>query len=425
VAIDTDVFFIGVNSSVEMITVAPYSRIELGVYSEIWDEGTKTKRIELVTRGTEVDWQLASPGDRPNPSDEARWVNDLAAVSAGVLVVGEKTGIFMVWATDARQNIQKAKPLTVRIDGGATPVGGQVTVNISVNNPLTVIDYVIDLGDVVIDFTAIPSGGIAVYCNEYPGTVIGRVIVVDGTLVFRVDADGLAWLRSQIVVSVTQQVTLNFTIGGVPYIFVVYVQGTQTVTPTPSPIVITLPNGTVVTDGMTVVIDTNGSMFLVQGGGPYSATVLAGPFTVQVIDGAFLVTPISGTAPGTYSVIIQITDAHGQTRVIHITLVIEGSVTPVATGVTVSPAGPLTLNTNATQQFVGSVQPANANQAVAWSCTRGTIVNGLYTAPSTGGEDQVLCVSVEDSSIYRLVDINVVDPTGGANVVVQGEEDKS
>jgi hypothetical protein len=85
----------------------------------------------------------------------------------------------------------------------------------------------------------------------------------------------------------------------------------------------------------------------------------------------------------------------------------------------VSPAGPLTLNTNATQQFVGSVQPANANQAVAWSCTRGTIVNGFYTAPSTGGADQVLCVSVTDSSVYRLVDINVVDPTGGVNVVIE------
>ncbi|MEQ1932407.1 MAG: hypothetical protein ABL962_00820 [Fimbriimonadaceae bacterium] len=74
----------------------------------------------------------------------------------------------------------------------------------------------------------------------------------------------------------------------------------------------------------------------------------------------------------------------------------------------ISPRG-ITIQTGRTWQFSADVVGAGS-QEVDWLAAIGSIdSDGLYTAPSQAGDDQITAVSRSDRSLYDVVGISVVN----------------
>jgi hypothetical protein len=74
----------------------------------------------------------------------------------------------------------------------------------------------------------------------------------------------------------------------------------------------------------------------------------------------------------------------------------------------ISPRG-ITIQTGRTWQFSADVVGAG-NEEVDWLAAIGSVdSDGLYTAPSSAGDDQITAVSRSDRSLYDVVGIRVVN----------------
>ena len=86
------------------------------------------------------------------------------------------------------------------------------------------------------------------------------------------------------------------------------------------------------------------------------------------------------------------------------------------TSVVVNPST-LSLSTGGTNQFSATVTGSGSyNSAVVWSAQLGTITSaGLYTAPTTGGNDVVTATSVQTPSKAGTASVTVVNSLGSPN----------
>lgn len=112
-------------------------------------------------------------------------------------------------------------------------------------------------------------------------------------------------------------------------------------------------------------------------------------------------------------------------RILGMTLAFVWAPLSAGVSVTISPTS-TTIFTAGTKQFTATVS-GTSNTAVTWTCTGGTVVNGLYTAPSTPGTYTVKATSVANTRQSASATVTVTAPTGitvsispSTTVVVQG-----
>ncbi len=228
IPIDTDVFFVGVSASQQELTVAPGTRIELGVYRVMSNGG-----IALTTRNTEVDYHV----DPPVLKDQ-----QTAVVEAGVLVA--YYGTFLVSAVDNTQFFHDAQPLVVHVsDGAPVPLGTTITIvipGISGITPVIVGNIYILPAIGGIDWTLIPPGGINVFWHK-PGDgdiLVGTITLVGGVPQLVFNQTGIAVIAGTFAVGTIGSVEVNFNINltqtqTTQIAFTIWVTGTGPVTPPP------------------------------------------------------------------------------------------------------------------------------------------------------------------------------------------------
>lgn len=119
--------------------------------------------------------------------------------------------------------------------------------------------------------------------------------------------------RGQFVAAAADVYIIGYQLGGHTALHAITVTP-AIVPPTPPThiVVITLP-GTVLVSGSIITVGPTGLLLFLTGGTPPFTVIVTPPgvITATVIDGVILLLPVSCVPAGTYTVVIQITDATG------------------------------------------------------------------------------------------------------------------
>ena len=256
-------------------------------------------------------------------------------------------------------------------------------------------------GGVVQSYTVTPAlpAGLSLYPPN--GTIYGTPSTVSPTTTYTITASNDAGsTTASVTITVNDLVPSNLVY---PTNQAVYIRGTAIANNTP-----TCGGGLVQSYTVNPALPAGLSLY------PPNGMIYGTPSAVSPAT-TYTITASNAAGSTTTSVIITVNDTST-----------TASATSSITSVSVSPTT-LTLNPSAQSSFAATVAGTGTySYGVTWSCLLGTITSGgLYTAPSTAGNDTVTATSVQDGTRKGTSSVTVSSSGSVSGSVPAGTSVKS